>query len=165
MSWRVDTSQNCRILFNIRLCWLCMIKKLLETTSYSRLKTSVRRHIDQTNENSIAISGKQQHKFRKETHVVSVMIQRLETDAIRDQKDNRPLLHQQKVQAAEGRAFLEQETTFRDNNPSWNFGHPPVCPNYKSESGCTYGDKCIFRHVEAEEKPSKKSKKSGVLHY
>ena len=49
---------------------------------------------------------------QKETPVVSVMIQRLETDAIRDKKDNRPLLHQkrkhglternpQKVQAAE----------------------------------------------------------------
>ena len=34
--------------------------------------------------------------------------------------------------------------------------------NYKSESGCTYGDKCRFRHVEADAQPSKKSKNSGV---
>ena len=56
-----------------------------------------------------AISGKQLDSVRKETHV---LIPRLKTDAIRDKKDNRPLLHQkrkhrlagtnpQKVQAAE----------------------------------------------------------------
>ena len=36
-----------------------------------------------------------------------------------------------------------------------------MCCNYRSESGCTYGEKCKFRHVEADGKPSKKSKKSG----
>ena len=41
------------------------------------------------------------------------------------------------------------------------FGILP-CLNYKSESGCQYGDKCRFPHVEAEEKPSKKSKKDGA---
>ena len=35
--------------------------------------------------------------------------------------------------------------------------------NYKSlEEGCIYGDECDFRHVEAEGKPSKKSKKGGA---
>ena len=33
--------------------------------------------------------------------------------------------------------------------------------NYKSGTGCAYGKECRFRHVEAEETPSKKSKKSG----
>ena len=58
------------------------------------------------------------------TYVVSVMIQRLETDAIRDKKDNRLLLHHkrrlrlternhQKVQVAEGKLPLEQEDRFR----------------------------------------------------
>ena len=37
-----------------------------------------------------------------------------------------------------------------------------MCLNHKSESGCAYGDKCRFRHVKAEEKPSKKSKKGGA---
>ena len=46
--------------------------------------------------------------------------------------------------------------------PSCNFGHPPVCLNYKSESGCKNGDKCRFRHVEADGEPSNKSKKRGV---
>ena len=30
---------------------------------------------------------------------------------------------------------------------SCNFWHPPVCLNYKSESGCKNGDKCRFRRV------------------
>ena len=45
-------------------------------------------------------------------------------------------------------------------NPSCNFWHPSLCLNYKSESGCKYNDKCHFRHVGADEKPSTKSKKS-----
>ena len=36
-----------------------------------------------------------------------------------------------------------------------------MCLNYKSESGCTYGEKCRFRRVEAGGQPSKKPKKSG----
>ena len=80
--------------------------------SYSRLKRAVRRHIDQVNEDKKfhnrernsgkrdssqeskteksqrveewenAISAKQLDSVRKEAHVVSVMIQRLEADAI-----------------------------------------------------------------------------------
>ena len=34
--------------------------------------------------------------------------------------------------------------------------------NYNSEKGCVYGDKCHFRHVEAEGEPSKRSKKGGA---
>ena len=47
-------------------------------------------------------------------------------------------------------------------NPSCHYWHPPVCPYHKSESGCTCGDKCRFRHVEAVWQPSEKTKKSGV---
>ena len=46
--------------------------------------------------------------------------------------------------------------------PSCNSWHPPVCLNYKSESGCKYGDKCQFRHDEADGEPSKKSRKGSV---
>ena len=56
------------------------------------------------------------------------------------------------------RKFLWRTCTY----PSCNFWHPPVCLNYKSESGCAYGEKCRFRHAEADGQPSKKSKKSGV---
>ena len=40
--------------------------------------------------------------------------------------------------------------------------HIPVCQICRFESWCTYGDKSHFRHVEAEEKPNKKSKKGGA---
>ena len=52
--------------------------------------------------------------------------------------------------------------TLQSKTPSCKFGHPPVCQNYKSETGCKYGRTCFFRHVEADEKPSKKSKKGGA---
>ena len=38
---------------------------------------------------------------------------------------------------------------------------PCRCQNYKSKTGRTFGNKCYFRHVEADEKPRNKSKKSG----
>ena len=47
-------------------------------------------------------------------------------------------------------------------NPSCKLWHTPVCLNYKSEKGRAHGDKCHFRHVEAEGKPNKKSKKGGA---
>ena len=37
---------------------------------------------------------------------------------------------------------------------------PSVCLNYKSEKGCTHGDKYHFRHVDG--KPNEKSKKGGA---
>ena len=45
-----------------------------------------------------AIGGKQLDSVRKETLEVSVMVEHLETDAIRDKKDNRLLLHQKQAQ-------------------------------------------------------------------
>ena len=66
---------------------------------------------------------KQLNNVRKETHVVSVMIEHLETDVIKDKKDNRPFLHPkrrhrlternlQKVQVSEGKVLLEQGAEF-----------------------------------------------------
>ena len=37
-----------------------------------------------------------------------------------------------------------------------------MCLNYKPEKDCAHGDKCHFRHVEADGKPNKKSKKGGA---
>ena len=37
-----------------------------------------------------------------------------------------------------------------------------MCLNYKSEKGNIYGDRCRFRHVETQEKPSNKSQKGGA---
>ena len=57
--------------------------------------------------------------FERRLMQFPVMIPRLETDAIRDKKDNRPLLHQKakgetegKIQVAEEKVLLEQEERF-----------------------------------------------------
>ena len=47
-------------------------------------------------------------------------------------------------------------------NPSCKFWHLPVCQNYRSQKGCTYGGQCHFRHVEAEEKHNKRSNGGGA---
>ena len=39
--------------------------------------------------------------------------------------------------------------------------HPPECLFYKSESGCRFGEKCSYAHRQAQEQPSKRSKKNG----
>ena len=50
----------------------------------------------------------------------------------------------------------------RCKNPSCNCGHPPMCHNYETETGCTYGNRCFFRQSDAEEAPSNKSKKESA---
>ena len=50
-----------------------------------------------------ALSGKQLDSGRKETHVVSVMIEDVLTYAIRDKKDNGPLLHQKAKAQTDGK--------------------------------------------------------------
>ena len=54
------------------------------------------------------------------------------------------------------------DTKIVKKNRHVNFWHPPVCQNYISEKGKICGDKCHFRHVEAEGKLSKRSKKGGA---
>ena len=39
--------------------------------------------------------------------------------------------------------------------------HPPACLFYKSENGCTFGEKCSYVHRQVDEQPSKRSKKNG----
>ena len=108
------------------------------------------------------------------------MIERLETDSIRDEKRTIVFFFAPKAQTQideekpskgsglrwEGpsgtrgrigwRHFFRRKCT----NPSCILWHPP-CFNHKSESGCKYGDKCRFWHVEADGQPSKKSKRTG----
>ena len=118
----------------------------------------------------------------KETHVVSVMTHwLLETVAkVRGKKgrSSSPASNSKAKQTdGEGQqssneSCNEEESSLEKSeipcrfkfckNLSCKFWHPPLCQNYNSEEGCTYGDKCRFRHVEAEEKPSKKSKKGGA---
>ena len=196
------TSQNCRILFSLRLCWLCMNKRIFETTKNRDWSDNEDAELQSLERNSgkrssnqevkrekasvdrkvwHAVSGKQVDNFQKETHVVSVMIQCLETDVIRNKKGESSSLAPKAKAQTDGqipskssgsrgeslsgtrgkipcRNFLGRKYTC----PSCNFSHPPVCLKFKSASRCKYGDKCrFFSHVEVDGQPSKKSKKSG----
>ena len=127
-------------------------------------------------------SGRHTDNVRQETRVVSVMTHKsLETRAVvRDKKGDRLLPHpirrqngltprdinphkdqaiNRKTQEVRVKLHVDSNTV---KKPSCGFWHSPVCLNYKSEKGCVYGDKCHFRHVEADVKPNKKSKKGGA---
>ena len=102
----------------------------------------------------------------EETHVVSVMIQEsLETgipfEGKTDWRRGTKKPHRD-VALKQKNSLDESELPCRFKfckNTSCGWWRPPVCPNYRSEKGCVHGDKCHFRHVEAERKPNKKSKK------
>ena len=105
------------------------------------------------------------------------MIQHLETDArLVEQKDNLPLPHQmrrltptvrhrQKVRAAEAKrgtfpCRYREECT----NPLCDYGHPPVCQNYRSETqDANVAHIVIFDMLMRRRTPSKKSKKGSVI--
>ena len=98
----------------------------------------------------------------------------------KDEKDDRLLLHpirrQNRLTARDINPHRDQAVNRGNSSdkseipcrfkfckdPSCKFWHLPVCLKYKSEKGCVHGDKCHFRHVEAEGKPNKKSKKGGA---
>ena len=128
-----------------------------------------------------AFSRKKLDSVRRDTHAVSVMFQRLDTDAIRDKKDNRPLLHQkrrhrltrrypQKVHAAEMRTLLEQEERFRADMLLGEsvcirhvfFGTLPCIVITSLNHDAHMAKNCRFRHVGVDVQPSRESKKSGV---
>ena len=57
--------------------------------------------------------------------------------------------------------YLEGNCT----NPSYDYWHPPVFQKKKknkSESGCNFGDECLFRHTEADRQPCKRSQRKVV---
>ena len=69
------------------------------------------------------------------------------------------------ARTAEGRV-LTKELEFlvygeqKCNKSSCGYRHPPVCVSYMSEIGCSYGKRCRYRHINAAETPSNRSKKS-----
>ena len=116
-------------------------------------------------------SGRHMDSVPKETHVVPVMTSKtLETeDKVRGEKDDRHLLHptrrQNRLTARDKHPHRDQAV---NRKTRWirvkipcrlRFCQNPSC---KSEKGCVHGDKCHVRHVEAEGKPSEKSKKGGA---
>ena len=149
--WKVCTSQKLQDAVQLQTVLALYDQENVrnnEPPNYSRWKTMVTRHTQfqspernsgkrSSNQESKkgekparkgrwenAISGQQLDNVRKEIHAVSVTMDHLETDAIIDKKDNRPLLHQkrrhrlterypQRGQEAEVRALLEKEDRFR----------------------------------------------------
>ena len=118
------------------------------------------------------------HLIPEETHAVSVMTQRsLSKGQKRQGRSSSPASHS-KAKQTDGEeqkssqiSGSKQESSLNKSeipcrfkfskNPSCKFWHPPVCLNCKSEQRCVHGDKCHFRHVEAERKPNKRSNKGG----
>ena len=94
---------------------LCMNRRMFETPNHQAQLQSPERNSGKKSSNQESEGKKSKlDRVRQETCVVPVMIERLETDATRDKKDNRPLLHRkhrhrlternpQKVQVAEGK--------------------------------------------------------------
>ena len=64
-------------------------------------------------------SGKQVDSVRKETHVVSVMIQRLETDVVRDQGQSSSPAPKAQAQT-DGK--IPQEVQVAEGKSFWNMG-------------------------------------------
>ena len=50
----------------------------------------------------------------------------------------------------------------RCKRSSCDYRHSPVCCDYMSGNRCIHGSNCLYQHVDAEEKPSKKSKKEST---
>ena len=124
-------------------------------------------------------NGWQKDNVPKETCAVSPMIRYLETDTrlkggkgqssspAPDTKDKTVGQHPFKRTGSREQSPWEGRDRFNCRNknsedPSCDYWHPLACENYKSETGCICGKKCHFRHVAAEEKPCKKSKKGGA---
>ena len=114
-------------------------------------------------------SGKQMDSAREETRAVPA------TGVIVDSKHNRPLLLQRrrhrltienarKVLAPRETSFWKERSESVQKLPQKKLHKSvvviidilPFVKNYKSDSGCKFGDTCLFRHTEADRQPSKK---------
>ena len=121
------------------------------------------------------------YQWKAKDSVQKVMLAASTTIVSVERKRNRPLLVQgrkhkmmeeilRKGSLPEAPVFVEGEIKKRTDitlkgesaNPSIDYWHPPGCQNYKSESGCKFGAKCVCRHAEVDSQPDKKHKKSGV---
>ena len=111
---------------------------------------------------------------REETRAVPA------TGVIVDSKHNRPLLLQRrrhrltienarKVLAPRETSFWKERSESVQKLPQKKLHKSvvviidilPFVKNYISDSGCKFGDTCLFRHTEADRQPSKKCNKRG----
>ena len=119
-----------------------------------------------------ALSGKQMDKVRKETHAVSVMNWPLERQSSSPAPNSKAKTDGEGEKPSKKSGNRDESSSDERgkipcryrycNNPSCSNWHPPVCQYYQSETGRKFGNKCFFRRVEADEKPSKKSKEGGA---
>ena len=72
-----------------------------------------------------------------------------------------PTLHRYVQKMGSEPTYLSRDENVQSTATTCSYWHLPVGLKYKSESGCTYGEKCRFRHAEVDGHPNKKSKKSG----
>ena len=68
-------------------------------------------------------------------------------------------LRGESLSGLKGRKACKNFFNGKCTDPSCACWHPPENQNYKSESGCRFGDYGLFRHSEAGGQPRKKSKK------
>ena len=68
-----------------------------------------------------------------------------------DERSPRKALVPREKVLLEGKVRLRANVTLKDMAQIRRvmFWHLPVCQNYISDSGCKFGDKCLFRHTEA----------------
>ena len=120
------------------------------------------------------INGKQKDSAQKETRSGSATM-RISVE----KQHNRPLLAPGAQTENDGKSSLKGKTLrgrspsgkrsrrpCRNNTrgncttPSCDYGYPPECQDYKTHSGCKFGELCVLTHKEVDSLPNKKQKKT-----
>ena len=211
-SWKDYTSQIYRILFNFRLVLALHDQETSRNKkpNCQQLKSALKLHIDQMMRtrnfrvrNDVVevkkgrkptlrgkwrsvFSGRHMDNVPEETHVVSVVVQRVETEANRDKKDDRLLLHPIRRQnrpmardknphrdQAINRKALWTRVKFHANSNSVKIRHInsgifPCVWITSLKMMCYMATNAISDMLMQKERPAKKSKKVGArdqLHY
>ena len=188
--WKACTRCEYEGLCNSRQYWQWMAKKSFKIDlrpNHHKLKTMVRRHKDEINRTrnfkvrkerveTVVLIKTQKRKnvgkgtvFRKEMLAVSatttVSVERKHNQArhTMTEDDLRKEVPPEAVVLQEGNIKERAEITSKENtNPSCDYWHPAVCQNYISESGCKFGEKCVFRHTEVDKSAQQKSRNRMV---
>ena len=141
-----------------------------ERIETGELVKSKREECQRGTENGRVISGEQLDSVQEETLAV------LATGTIVVSKHSRLLLLRRRRHWLTGESprqavILARRSYWKERSKSVQkfpqrklhksvvWWHPPVGQNYTSDSGCKFGDKCLY--TEADRQPSTKSKKSG----
>ena len=171
----------------LELYYMKIIQKI-SMPNYQRLKTMVKRSIDQkllfrnfdaSNERiepgALATNRRGQRGIERGNGVcyqwkAKVQCSREDSCSFRHDEDKRAKSTPKSERVSEAerspsgkfarqpcRHYIKGECT----RPSCDNGHPTECQFYKTESGCTFGEKCSFVHRQVADQPSKKPKGDG----